>query len=216
MKNKALYLSLVVILFSTMTFAKSKISGEYYDWTKTMQPERPWVRDYNKTIISKLFLCERTPDNKIKKVHQTFAQALETIKRYDAITCDIPKIIYLVGWNHQGHDSGYPDFSVVNDALKCSGMSATESLRWLMREAKKYNTTVSLHINMFDAYDNSPLWNEYLRKDIIAKDKQGNPIRGEVFSGMQSYQISYAQEWKMGLTTKRIDALLELLPELIE
>jgi hypothetical protein len=33
---------------------------------------------------------------------------------------------------------------------------------------------------------------------------------------MQSYQISYAQEWKLGYAQKRIDALLRMLPELKE
>ena len=35
--------------------------------------------------------------------------------------------------------------------------TAEESLRWLMREARKYNCLVALHINMFDAYEDSPL-----------------------------------------------------------
>ena len=39
----------------------------------------------------------------------------------------------------------------------------------------------------------------FSEKDIVAKDKQGNPIKGEMHSGMQSYQLSYTQEWHLGL-----------------
>jgi len=48
--------------------------------------------------------------------------------------------------------------------------NAIESLKWLMKEAEAYHTTVSLHINMFDAYEDSPLGDEYITKDIIAKN----------------------------------------------
>jgi hypothetical protein len=33
---------------------------------------------------------------------------------------------------------------------------------------------------------------------------------------MVSYQMSYTQEWKTGLAQKRIDVLIELIPELLE
>jgi hypothetical protein len=51
---------------------------------------------------------------------------------------------------------------------------------------------------MIDAFQYSPLWSEYLAKDIIAKNKKGEPIKGELFNGVQSSQLSYAQEWKLG------------------
>lgn len=194
---------------------KQEVSGEYYDWTVTMKPERPYVCDYNKTIVSKLFLCD-AKENK-PEVYQTFEQALETIKKYDAATVGIPKIVYLVGWQYTGHDTGYPSWSVVNELLKRpEDATALESLRWLINEGRKYNTTVSLHINMFDAFMNSPVWKEYCDNDVIVKDKQGNPIKGEVFGGGQSYQISYAQEWEKGFAQRRIDSLLTMIPELVD
>lgn len=48
-----------------------------------------------------------------------------------------------------------------------------------MEKAKQYNTIVSLHINMFDAYEDSPLWDEYVQNDIIAKNKDGSLRKGE-------------------------------------
>ena len=52
-------------------------------------------------------------------------------------------------------------------------------MKWLMSEAFKYNTTVSVHINMFDAYDDSPLWDIYIKNDIIARNTDGSLKRGE-------------------------------------
>jgi hypothetical protein len=163
----------------------------------------------------KMFLCSRDAQGSIAKVYLRFDEALEVIKKLDNLTLGIPKIIYLVGWQFNGHDSGYPSWSVVNESLKRpQDESALKSLKWLMEQARHYHTTVSLHINMIDAYRNSPLWEVYDENNIVIKDKDGNPIKGEVFGGMQSYQISYAQEWRLGFAQKRIDNLLQMLPEL--
>ena len=192
-------------------------SGDYYDWTKTRRPERPYIHRYDQTLVMKIFLAEKQP-NEGCKVHLTFEQALEVIRKLDNLTCGIPKIIYLVGWQHNGHDSMEPDWSVVNPRLKRDeDATALDSLKWLMAEAFKYHTTVSLHINMLDATADSPLWDAYVEHDIVARDKNGTLMKGEVFGSWvgpdtQSYQLSYAQEWKAGYARKRIDGLLAMLP----
>src|SRR4051794_33854043 len=62
----------------------------------------------------------------------------------------------------------YPAWSEVNHRLKrTQDPTALDSLKWLMREGRKHHTVVSLHINALDAYEDSPLWQEYLQKDII-------------------------------------------------
>jgi hypothetical protein len=138
---------------------------------------------------------------------------LVVIKKIDHLTLGIPKIAYLVGWQHEGHDTGYPDLLKVNDKLKrASDKTALESLKWLMEKAFDYNTTVSFHINLYDAYENSPLWNEYLSKKVIALDKKGDPLLGERFGTKQSYGISYYREWETGLLQKRILGLINLVP----
>ncbi len=193
------------------------VSGEYYDWTKTMQPENPWVHDYNKTLVMKMFLCSRNADGNVEKVYLRFADVLEVVRKIDNLTLGIPKIVYLVGWQYNGHDSKYPAWGEVNESLKREKDStALESLKWLITKAKSYHTVISLHINMIDAFQDSPLWSEYLAKDIIAKNKKGEPIKGEIFNGMQSYQLSYAQEWKLGYAQQRIDNLIKMIPELKE
>jgi hypothetical protein len=197
--------------------SKTEVSGDYYDWQKTMKPETPWLRNYSQIYQSGLFLCQRDGDGAVKKVYLTFEQALDAIRKIDNLTLGIPKIIFLVGWQFNGHDSGYPSWSVVNEHLKRpQDATALDSLRWLMVSAREYHTTVTLHINMFDAYRDSPLWKVYDENNIIIKDAHAEPIEGPRYDDMQSYQISYAQEWKLGYAQKRIDALLRMLPELKE
>ncbi|MBR5034393.1 MAG: hypothetical protein IKX71_03725 [Bacteroidales bacterium] len=175
--------------------------------------------DYSKLYMSKLFLCLadydgeylgwcKMRDNGKQEINMTFEQALEVIKGIDAITPGLQKIIYLVGWQYLGHDSKYPAFFEGNEALKRPGdKDALESLRWLMSEARNYNTIVSLHINMFDCYVDSPIYQKYLDADVLCKDVKGNLIHGD-----WGYKVCYPAEWDKGLAQWRLDTLCQLLP----
>lgn len=172
--------------------------------------------DYSKTWVTKIALA--VPDKQGGcEVRLTFEQALEMIRQSDNLSLGVPKIVYLVGWQYNGHDDKYPAFFEVNEHLKrACDASGIESLRWLMREARKYNTIISLHINMTDAYDDSPLWSEYVANDLISKNADGSlKVIGE-YNGRKAYQINYRNEWEAGYTQMRIDRLLNLLPELKE
>jgi len=192
-------------------------SGDYYDYARTMQPERPWLLPYHQSLVYLTMVCTRDGTGKVDKIYQRFEDTLEMMRRIHNLTCGVPQINYIVGWHHEGHDSKYPDWGEVNRHLKrdCDE-TALDSLRWLIREARQYNATVSLHLNMMDAYPDSPLWDEYVEKDIIAKDKDGKVIAGKEWGGMVSYQMSYTQEWKTGMAQKRIDGIIAMIPELVE
>lgn len=186
----------------------------------------PFYRDYHQTLVLKLFLgMEGTPVERLAKeplfqkphdVLCTFGEALETIRRADNLTRGIPKIVYLVGWQKGGHDHGYPSWDEVNPRLKRPhDATARDSLGWLIREARKFNTTVSLHLNMVDAYRQSPLWDEYVAKDCLARDLEGNLLSpGIQMQGEPMYNVVYPREWAAGLAQRRIDRLIALLPEL--
>ena len=192
------------------------ISGDYYDWTHTRRPERPWIHHYHQTFVDKIFLASKPNPmtGEPARVSFTFEQALARIQQVNTVTRGIPKIAYLVGWQHDGHDSKYPDWGTVNPRLKRpQDRSALDSLLWLMQAGAAYNTTVSLHINMLDAYQDSPLWNTYVENDVLVK-KDG-VLRGHpraVWGGQQAYWVDYAREWETGLAQRRIDNLLSLLP----
>ncbi|QUH31570.1 endo-alpha-N-acetylgalactosaminidase family protein [Vallitalea guaymasensis] len=188
------------------------VSGDYYDWKKTQKPERPYIHNYSKTLTMKLF-CS-IPDNRGNSIVACkFDEVLEIIKKIDVITRGIDKIIYLVGWQFQGHDDKYPSWSQVNEDLKREEDDTSfDSLKWLMNEAFNYNTTVSLHINMTDAYKDSPLWDTYIENDLISKNEDGSLLKIGTWNHKDSYQVCYKNEWESGYAVKRIDDLLEMLP----
>jgi hypothetical protein len=193
-------------------------SGEYYDWRATRRPERPWIHAYHQSLVDKIWVgFKANPQTGAPaQLLNSTEQVLERIRRVSHLTRGIPHVTYLIGWQHDGHDSKYPDWSTVNPRLKRPGdASARESLIWLMREARKFNTTVSLHVNLVDAYRNSPLWDEYVAKGVIVR----NPATGAIYEppkrlwgGERAYWIDHAREWEAGLTQRRIDGLLDLLP----
>ncbi len=171
--------------------------------------------DYTQTFVTKLFMAQAEKDTYFKRrdngkttVRINCEQAVEIIKGMDNITLGMPKVVYLVGWQYNGHDSKYPAFFDGNYALKRpQDRTALESIRWVMSEGKKYNTSVSVHINMIDAYEDSPLWDKYVENNVISRTEYGS-LRG----GEWGYPISYAQEWSLGFTQERIDKLLSILP----
>jgi len=173
--------------------------------------------DYSHTLVSKLFLCQscydgklRMRDNGKKDLRMNLDECHEAIKAMDAISLGMSKVIYLVGWQYNGHDSKYPAFFEGNTSLTRPGdKNPIESLKWLMREGKKYHTAVSLHINLTDCYPDSPLFDEYVREDVIARDKNGKLMESAYGWG---YKLSYVEEYNKGLLQKRVDSLCHLLP----
>lgn len=91
-----------------------------------------WI-DYSKTLVMKMDLHMMARNN---TVNMNFGQALDVIKEYDNMTRGIPKVVYLVGWQSDGHDTGYPSWDEVDEYLKIPGMTAKESLAYFMQEAK--------------------------------------------------------------------------------
>jgi len=197
------YTKALVLFIAFQSFVFSGVSQNIFNY------------DYSQTLVMKLGMS--VPDKKGgSKVINTFESALEIIKTADNLSLGVPKILYLVGWQYNGHDDKYPAFFEVNKALRSQDKDACESLLWLMKEAKKYHTIVSLHINMTDAYEDSPLWGEYVEKDMISKTGSGKPMVIGNYNGRKAYQINYKNEWINGYAQMRIDRLLELLPPLRE
>lgn len=163
---------------------------------------------YHQTLTYKIF-CARK--NEGEAVRTTFAECMELIRGVQRLTAGMPQIVYLVGWQHTGHDAMYPDWSVVNPRL-APGEDALVALRRLMREARAHGATVSLHLNMDDAYPSSPLWDEYVRHDLLLRHRDGRVMDGDVWDGERCHWICKSREWACGLASRRIDALCALLP----
>lgn len=171
-----------------------------------------FTHDYSKCMMMKLKMAD--PDRKGGScVHCDCEKALEIIRQADNLTLGVKKIIYLVGWQYNGHDDKYPAFFQVNEGIKRkSDATARDSLLWLIEEAKKYNTVVSVHVNFTDAYEDSPLFADYVREGALIRTASGKPAKIEKYNGKPCYKISYKEEWESGLFKKRVDELLRVLP----
>ncbi len=169
--------------------------------------------DYSKILWMKMFLAKPDYENNTSDVLINFEQALEIIKSIDNITQGIEKIIYLVGWQGVGHDDLYPEMNVINPYLKrdCDA-TAKDSLLWLIENAKKYNTVISYHGNVADAYKASPTHNEFVKAGAVLKHSDGTPAVIEIFNGRDAYKTSYKQYWESGLFKKIFDDFCEAVP----
>ncbi len=178
---------------------------------------RPFYHEYHQVLVLKIFSIH--PKDHVGTPTCTFEQTLEGIRKTDNITRGIPKILYLEGYQEGGFDQLFPAWLPVDPRLKREAdKTALESLRWLIREARQYNTIVSLHIDMIQAYTNSPLWDEYVEKDIVGRDENGEIILLDQVNNPDAKMnwTSYTREWEEGLAQRRIDELLEAVPELID
>ena len=87
------------------------------------------IMEYDKEYLG----AYKMRDNGKSTVYMTCEQALEAIKGMDAVTPGLQKIVYLVGWQYNGHDSKYPAFFEGNPLIKraCDD-DPLDSVRWLM------------------------------------------------------------------------------------
>ena len=169
--------------------------------------------DYSKTLWMKMFLAEPDFDNNRSRVLITFEQALEIIKAVDNITQGIRKIIYLVGWQGLGHDDCWPEMDTINEYLK-RGCDATarESFMWLYEEAKKYNTVISVHINVSDAVREDGIFHELVAENALCNDINGKPAVLQMLNNRNCYKTSYKQLWESGIFKRLFDRFLEIIP----
>ncbi len=169
--------------------------------------------DYSRTMWLKMYMAEPDFPNNRSLVYINYGRALDIIRVIDNLTQGIKKIVYLVGWQGLGHDDCYPDMDELNEALKrpCDA-TARESLFWLYNEAKKYNTVVSFHVNLADAYGASKSCPELIAADGVAKNPDGTPAVIEVFNGRDAYKVSYKGYWESGLFRKLWQRFCEATP----
>ncbi len=146
-----------------------------------------------------------------------FEDALETIRRLDNLTRGIEKKCYLVGWQMNGHDSSFPYLGEVNPRHKRPmDQSSLDSLKWLMKEAKKYNTDITLHVNFSDAYvDDNPLGQQMLENQLALRNENGKTSDTGYWSGHNGFLVStYANYFTGNWQKNQMDPLLKMLPGL--
>jgi hypothetical protein len=174
----------------------------------------PYVHEYDQMLTYKI-MVDQCPTSKLTPLNA--AQALDVIRRVDHLTRGIPKIVYLVGWQYRGHDTGYPALDKVNDHLKRpEDATALDSLRWLMNAGPKHHTLVSLHVNFSDCYlDDNSLGPLYKERDIIVRNGDGTHRQGYKWCDHMAYRASNFRNWYQDtFKEKQIGPLFAMLPEL--
>lgn len=165
-----------------VAFVGQAASGERVGWVDAAKWLRQEVKGspnplYQDSVIYKIF-C----DSPEKTDYTTFEDALGIVRKVHQVAPWLKQVVYLVGWQYRGHDTGYPATDQINQRL-----GGIAGLRHLATEAAKFNATISCHDNFDDAYRDSPQWDE----SVVARDEAGNPQQGGVWAGGQSYILAF-------------------------
>lgn len=173
-------------------------------------PLYPYKRDLSQTLTFKIMLrCALEDDHH----NLDLGAVAKYLQQIDCISRGLPKVVILGGFQQGGHDHTYPWWMPIDSTLYApGGLKGKDALLWLMNEAKKYNTNCTFHVNPFDAYMDSPMWDMYVKKDLLCRNADGSLVKGDVWWNRQSYFVNMVNEWNAGVTKQRIDAFLNELP----
>ena len=155
---------------------------------------------YHEAIVYKLFMD--APG--MERPTYRYADCLPVIQQIHQVSGGKKQIVYLVGWQHTGHDTGYPCHTQFNPRV-----GTGEELVQLMEEAKQYNCIVSLHGNLDDSYREFP---EH-RPDLLSRDPYGEKVwfaNGLTKSDVLSISHTLANE--SGYNADRARRMLDLIP----
>jgi hypothetical protein len=134
----------------------------------------------------------------------TLAQAREIVRRVHSYTDGVPQIAHLVGWQYDGHDSGYPSIAKFNESL------GTRDELWKLHEECKrdFNTTLTYHINLDDSYPGHPGWDP----EVICRERGGELMRWEVFNDQMSFHINHTKDVESGKVFRKLEEMMEEVP----
>ena len=126
----------------------------------------------------------------------TFSDISDYVKKVAALIDFAPQIVYLGGWQFDGHDTGYPSFDEIGRR-----MGGLEAYLKLKLDAAAQNCEISLDMNLDDAYANSPAFDER----FIARTPDGALWRGKRWTRDESYIMGMAKYMRSGLCRERIE-----------
>jgi hypothetical protein len=181
------------------------------DWMESALWQRERLRDPSPTFEPSTFsykVMNDWLDQPDVKPSTTFEETLGMIRKISAITGNARQIAALTGWQNGGHDSGWPYFDRVNEAL-----GGVKKLQWLAREARKYNTSISYHINIDDSNSDTPGFERSI--PVLAAGHDGKPYPWSIYytGGPQVYRISHTKDLESGFFETRMGAMLKTVPK---
>ncbi|MCC3371953.1 endo-alpha-N-acetylgalactosaminidase family protein [Cohnella sp. REN36] len=175
---------------------------DYQLWLNRRFPDADPL--YKQSIWYQVFNAEKE-----RGVLTTFKETLEIIRHIHNVTGGVPQVAYLVGWQFDGHDTGYPSLDRINPKLAERPERASEELRELVRRAREdYNCIVSYHINLDDAYVDAPDWDPA----ILSRDPDGESRIWLDTAKQRAFHINHTKDVESGQAFRRIDAFLQAVP----
>lgn len=115
--------------------------SDYCLWINRRLPDADPL--YRTHLWYKILLQEPTAG-----IRTTFRQAEDIVRAIHNVTDGLPQLVYLVGWQYEGHDTGYPAMDKVNEHI-----GGEAGLRSLVQASKeRYHTLISYHCNIDDTY----------------------------------------------------------------
>lgn len=144
-------------------------------------------------------VVQRIPMNFASQATNPFIKSLEETKRVFLNTDGLGQYVILKGYGSEGHDSKHPDYADIGHR-----QGGADELNVLANAAKKYNTSIGVHVNGTESYPEANAFNETL----IDKTKKGwNWLD-------QSYYMDKRYDGVSGNRLRRIKSLKDQVPAL--
>ena len=144
-------------------------------------------------------VVQRIPMNFSSQATNPFIKSLEETKRIFLNTDGLGQYVILKGYGSEGHDSKHPDYGDIGHR-----QGGAEEMNVLANAAKKYNTSIGVHVNATESYPEAQAFNETL----IDKTKKGwNWLD-------QSYYMNKRYDGVSGNRFRRIKSLKDQVPAL--
>ena len=135
---------------------------------------------------------------------QTFAGAEEYARQMYNLTGGVRQQMILRGWQHEGHDTGYPD---VFQTCARSG-SFEDAARAAEEALARYNTVFAFHDNYDDMYEH----NGYFDPRIAALDGKGRYYKAWIWNSGVSVITGFKKAFETGILQERVRRTVRTLP----
>jgi endo-alpha-N-acetylgalactosaminidase len=144
-------------------------------------------------------VVQRIPMNFSSQATNPFTKSLEETKRIFLNTDGLGQYVILKGYGSEGHDSKHPDYGDIGHR-----QGGAEEMNVLANAAKRYNTSIGVHVNGTESYPEAQAFNETL----IDKTKKGwNWLD-------QSYYMDKRYDGVSGNRLRRLKSLQDQVPAL--
>ena len=144
-------------------------------------------------------VVQRIPMNFASQATNPFTKSLEETKRVFLSTDGLGQYVILKGYGSEGHDSKHPDYGDIGHR-----QGGAEEMNVLADAAKRYNTSIGVHINGTESYPEAKAFNEML---INKKAKGWNWLD-------QSFYMDKRYDAVSGNRFRRLKSLKDQVPAL--